>query len=169
MYTVMTILSLWVASLISVGIYEHHKGESAIMAEWTTEKLKASMVENKVLTNKSIIEEQYQIDMGNVASIYEKRINDEENKTNTIIASHSRGLFVHTTGPCVNSTSSTAPSATGNNATSTTRLSTTTVDFLLKLGQNADSIANRLTACQEIIKQDREASKKYAESIKQLH
>lgn len=146
-----------------LGTYIHHKGYAAghdkVQAEFDTYKLKS---EQELAEANSGARKKEQQHMDDIAAIDQKYLRSLENvkaENDKIIASLKSGTLSvrnNRTAVCAAIPAGQASaSASVDNGASTSQLSESGAEFLLRLGGEADKVVVQLTACQAILEEDR--------------
>ena len=142
--------------------YGHHTGVQVTKAEWETEKAAAAIEAGKVLAkaNQEVRELEHLLanTQTRVEKVYVDKIKVVEvEKQQLIDVARTDGLFIDATCPdSSNPVPSVASSPGGDNGTTKARLSGETAEALIAIAADADEITHQLTACQEILRNERE-------------
>ena len=149
------------ALVIGSYFYGHHTGVQVTKADWEKEKATAAIEAGKALdkANKEVREFERLLAkaQNKVEKVYVDKVRTVEVERNSLsAAARNYGLFIDTACPdSSNALSGTTPSASSDHGATKARLSGTTADALITLAANADEVTNQLTACQEILREER--------------
>lgn len=159
---------VWMAAaivfLVSVGgaLWKgFNLGESVTRAEYASRDLQASeearIAERGIQDRYRAQETKWAHSFASVSSQYQKKVADHE-KALDIAISGSRlyDRFATHSQPCGDKTASTAASASVGNGQAGTYFSSEASIFLRRLASEADSVVLQLTACQAILRSERE-------------
>ena len=141
--------------------YGHHTGVKVTKADWEAEKATAAIDAGKALdkANKEVREFEHLLanKQNKVEKVYVNKIREVQIERNSLSAAASNGgLFIDTScSDNSNPVSGTASSASIDHGGTKARLSRETADALIVIAADADEIANQLTACQMILKEER--------------
>lgn len=147
--------------VIGAYFYGHHTGVKVTKADWEAEKATAAIDAGKVLdkANKEVRELEHLLanKQNKVEKVYVDKIREVQIERNSLSAAASNGgLFIDTScSDNSNPVSGTASSASSDHGGTKARLSRETADALIAIAADADEIANQLTACQMILKEER--------------
>ena len=147
---------------ICTYFYGHHTGVQITKAAWEAEKAEAAIEAGKVLAKAQDEVRELEHLLANTQTRVEKVYVDkikvvEVEKQQLIDVARTDGLFIDATCPdSSNPMPSAAPSPGGDNGTTKARLSGETAEALIAIAADADEITHQLTACQEILRNERE-------------
>lgn len=142
--------------------YGHHTGVQVTKAEWEAEKATAAIEAGKVLdkANKEVRELEHLLanSQNKVEKVYVDKVRTVEVEKKLFIdAARTDGLFIDAACPDnSNPVPSAAPSPGSDNGTTKARLSGEAAEALIAIAADADEITHQLTACQEILRNERE-------------
>jgi hypothetical protein len=148
--------------IIGSYFYGHHTGVEVTKADWEAEKTTAAVEAANTLAkaNQEVRELEHLLanTQTKVEKVYVDKIREVQVERNSLSATaRNVGLFIDTACP---DNSNAMPSATaglsGDNGAAKARLSSATADALITIAADADEITNQLTACQEILRNERE-------------
>jgi DNA gyrase/topoisomerase IV subunit A len=159
--------SPWViigALVLVIGsyFYGHRTGVQVTKAEWEAEKATAAIEAGKVLAkaNQKVRELEHLLanTQNRVEKVYVDKIRTVEvEKQQLIDVARTDGLFIDAACPDnSNAVSSPAASPGSDHGTTKARLSGETAEALITIAADADEITHQLTACQEILRIERE-------------
>jgi len=150
------------ALVIGSYFYGHHTGVQVTKADWEAEKATAAIEAGKALdkANKEVREFEHLLakTQNKVEKVYVDKVRtvEVERKQFADVA-RTYGLFIDTAcSDSSNAVSGIAPSASSDNGGTKARLSGATADALITIAADADEVTNQLTACQEILRNERE-------------
>lgn len=152
--------------IIGSYFYGHHTGIQVTKAEWEAEKATAAIEAGKVLdkANQEVRELEHLLanTQTKVEKVYVDKIREVQVERNSLSATaRDVGLFIDASCPdSSNAVSSTASSPSSDNGSTKARLSGATADALIAIAADADEVTNQLTACQEILRNERELSRR---------
>jgi hypothetical protein len=150
------------ALVIGAFLSGYRTGVQVTKADWEAEKATAAIEAGKVLAAQQAKVTQFEHLLANtqnkVEKVYVDKVRTVEVERNSLSATaRNYGLFIDTACPdSSNALSGTASSASSDHGTQKARLSGATADALIAFAANADEIASQLTACQEILRNERE-------------
>lgn len=142
--------------------YGHRTGVQVTKAEWEAEKAAAAIEAGKALdkANKEVRELEHLLanTQNKVEKVYVEKIRTVEvEKRQFTDMARSDGLFIDAACPDNNNTVPSATSSPGSgNGTAKARLSGETAQALITIAADADELVHQLTACQEILRNERE-------------
>lgn len=142
--------------------YGHRTGVQVTKAEWEAEKAAAAIEAGKALdkANKEVRELEHLLanSQNKVEKIYVDKIRTVEVERKQLVdIARTDGLFIDASCPDRSSTvPSAAPSASSDHGGTKARLSGETAQALITIATDADEIVHQLTACQEILRNERE-------------
>jgi DNA gyrase/topoisomerase IV subunit A len=159
--------SPWViigALVLVIGsyFYGHRTGVQVTKAEWEAEKAAAAIEAGKVLAkaNQEVRELEHLLanTQNRVEKVYVDKIKVVEIEREQFIdIARTDGLFIDATCPdSSNAMPGIASSPSGDNGATKARLSGETAEALIAIAADADEITHQLTACQEILRNERE-------------
>jgi hypothetical protein len=159
--------SPWViigALVLVIGsyFYGHRTGVQVTKADWEAEKATAAVEAAKILKAEQDKVREFEHLLANtqtrVEKIYVEKIRTVEIEREQFIdIARTDGLFIDAT--CTDSSNAMpgiASSPSGDNGTTKARLSGETAEALIAIAADADEITHQLTACQEILRNERE-------------
>jgi hypothetical protein len=142
--------------------YGHHTGVQVTKAEWEAEKLVAAADAAKILKAEQDKVREFEHLLANTQNKVEKvyvdkvRTVEVERKQLANVA-RTDGLFIDAACPDnSNAVPSAAPSPSSDNGGKKARLSGEAAEALIAIAADADEITHQLTACQEILRLERE-------------
>ena len=142
--------------------YGHHTGVQVTKAEWEAEKLVAAADAARILKAEQDKVREYEHLLANtqnrVEKVYVDKIRTVEVVRDKLIdTARTDGLFIDAACPDrSNPVPSAAPSPGSDNGRTKARLSGETAEALIAIAADADEITHQLTACQEILRNERE-------------
>ena len=157
----------FIASVLTVGGYEHHAGATAENAKWeqryAQETAQAAATINKLQTEARTKEAAYEAGMVALAGNYQKELKNEQDQSAADLAAVRAGAL-SLRDPFATGTLSAGPSSAGTITASAgsghgapgCELSQPTAEFLVGEADRADGIVRQLDACQAIVVQDRQ-------------
>jgi hypothetical protein len=159
--------SPWViigALVLVIGsyFYGHRTGVQVTKADWEAEKAAAAIEAGKVLAkaNQEVRELEHLLanTQNRVEKVYVEKIRTVEvEKQQLIDVARTDGLFIDAACPDPsNAVSSPAASPGGDYGGTKARLSGEAAEALIAIAADADEITHQLTACQEILRNERE-------------
>lgn len=159
--------SPWViigALVLVIGsyFYGHRTGVQVTKADWEAEKAAAAIEAGKVLAkaNQEVRELEHLLanTQNRVEKVYVEKIRTVEvEKQQLIDVARTDGLFIDAACPDPsNAVSSPAASPGGDYGGTKARLSGEAAEALIAIAADADEITHQLTACQEILRSERE-------------
>lgn len=150
------------ALIISSYFYGHHTGVQVTKADWEAEKAAAAIEAGKVLAAEQAKVAEYEHLLAKaqtkVETVYVDKVRTVEvEKQRLVDVARTDGLYIDTACPdSSNSVSGTATSASSDHGSAKARLSGATADALIAIAADADEVTHQLTACQEILRNERE-------------
>jgi hypothetical protein len=150
------------ALIISSYFYGHHTGVQVTKAEWEAEKATAAIEAGRVLdkANKEVRELEHLLanTQNRVEKVYVDKVREVQVERNSLSsAARNDGLFIDASCPDnSNAVSSPAPSPGSDHGGKKARLSGEAAEALIAIAADADEITHQLTACQEILRNERE-------------
>jgi DNA gyrase/topoisomerase IV subunit A len=159
--------SPWViigALVLVIGsyFYGHRTGVQVTKADWEAEKAAAAIEAGKVLAkaNQEVRELEHLLanTQNKVEKVYVEKIRTVEvEKQQLIDVARTDGLFIDAACPDPsNAVSSPAASPGSDHGGTKARLSGEAAEALIAIAADADEITHQLTACQEILRNERE-------------
>jgi hypothetical protein len=159
--------SPWVivgALVLVIGsyFYGHHTGVQVTKVEWEAEKATAAIEAGKVLAAEQAKVAEYEHLLANTQNRVEKVYVDkvrtvEVERAQLVNTARNDGLFIDAACPDhSNAVSSVATSASSDHGGTKARLSGEAAEALIAIAADADEITHQLTACQEILRNERE-------------
>ena len=142
--------------------YGHHTGVAVTKADWEAEKAVAAAEAAKILKAEQDKVTEYEHLLANtqnrVEKVYVDKIRTVEVVRDKLIdTARTDGLFIDAACPDhSNPVPSAAPSPSSDNGRTKARLSGETAEALIAIAADADEITHQLTACQEILRNERE-------------
>lgn len=142
--------------------YGHHTGVQVTKAEWEAEKLVAAADAAKILKAEQDKVREFEHLLANtqnkVEKVYVDKIRTVEVERKQLVdVARTDGLFIDAACPDrSNAVPSAAPSPGSDNGRTKARLSGETAEALIAIAADADEITHQLTACQEILRNERE-------------
>jgi len=142
--------------------YGHHTGVQVTKAEWEAEKLVAAADAAKILKAEQDKVREFEHLLANTQNRVEKVYVDkvrtvEVEKKLFIDTARTDGLFIDAACPDnSNAVPSATPSASSDHGGTKARLSGEAAEALIAIAADADEITHQLTACQEILRNERE-------------
>lgn len=150
------------ALVICSYFYGHHTGVQVTKADWEAEKATAAIEADKALdkANKEVRELEHLLanTQNKVEKVYVDKVRTVEVVRDKLIdTARTDGLFIDAACPDnSNPVPSAAPSPGSDNGRTKARLSGETAEALIAIAADADEITHQLTACQEILRNERE-------------
>jgi len=165
-YVILAVVLMWIASLAGVGYWQNEVGRTSELAKWEEQKNAEIDAANQALYDTEekyrAAEKQHADMLATVSTTYEGRIKDEQAKTAKLIAAANAGTYrlrdpnatpINTIGHNVPE----AATGTGRcDGTGDGGLSTITTRNLLSLTGRCNYVSAKLSACQAIVKADRQ-------------
>lgn len=157
-------VSVWLGSLVGVGIWQNHSGAVAERADWmkreNLELARANELIDSLQQSKVLKETEHRRILSTISEKYEKGIqNVEDQKTSFIFGVRNGSILLRQpTQPKNSSTSSPSEVVTSPlkcDGETRTELQSNTAEFLFSESARADKIVLQLGACQEIVREDR--------------
>ena len=142
--------------------YGHHTGVQVTKAEWEAEKATAAIEAGKVLAAEQAKVAELEHLLANTQNRVEKVYVDkvrtvEVERKQFIDVARTDGLFIDAACPdSSNAVPSATPSPSSDHGTTKARLSGEAAEALIAIAADADEITHQLTACQEILRNERE-------------
>lgn len=142
--------------------YGHRTGVQVTKAEWETEKAAAAIEAGKALdkANKEVRELEHLLanTQNRVEKVYVDKVRTVEVERKQLVdVARTDGLFIDAScSDRGNAMPSTTPSASSNHGGTKARLSGEAAQTLIAIAADADEIVHQLTACQEILRNERE-------------
>lgn len=156
----------WIASLAGVGYWQNDAGHTTERVAWQARDNAALAEANSKLHDTEEkyrrIEQSHAADLAAISGNYQKELKDASQKTADLIAANRAGAFrlrdpgATACSPHRSILSETAASSGGRDGGTQAELSGTAAEFLLGLTGEADDTARQLSACQAIVKADRD-------------
>lgn len=161
------ILLFWLGSLTTVGFWQNHAGHTAEREVWQekeTQELAEAATKTKELEDSyRAQEQQWTSKLNSVSANYERKLKDANDKFKAVSATVDHGSFrlldagAQAVCPGAGVATEVAAAPSGHHDTAAgCELSSTTSGSLWQLAQDADGIAERLRACQQIILDERQ-------------
>jgi hypothetical protein len=148
--------------IIGSYFYGHHTGVAVTKADWEAEKATAAIEAGKALdkANKEVRELEHLLanTQNRVEKVYVDKIREVQVERNSLsVTARNSGLFIDAACPdSSNAVPSATPGSGSDHGTAKARLSGATAEALIAIAADADEITNQLTACQEILRNERE-------------
>jgi prophage endopeptidase len=142
--------------------YGHHTGVQVTKADWEAEKAAAAIEAGKVLAAEQAKVAEYEHLLANtqnrVEKVYVDKIRTVEVVRDKLIdTARTDGLFIDAACPDrSNPVPSAAASTSSDHGGTKARLSGEAAEALIAIAADADEITHQLTACQEILRNERE-------------
>ena len=142
--------------------YGHHTGVQVTKAEWEAEKATAGIEAGKALdkANKEVRELEHLLanTQNRVEKVYVDKVRTVEVERNKLVdTARTDGLFIDAACPDnSNALPSAASSTSSDHGNTKARLSGEAAEALIAIAADADEITHQLTACQEILRNERE-------------
>lgn len=142
--------------------YGHHTGVQVTKAEWETEKAAAAIEAGKVLAAEQAKVAEFEHLLANTQTRVEKVYVDkvrtiEVEKQKLVDVARTDGLYIDASCPDnSNAVPSATPGSGSDHGSTKARLSGEAAEALIAIAADADEITNQLTACQEILRNERE-------------
>ena len=142
--------------------YGHHTGVQVTKADWEAEKAAAAIEAGKVLAAEQAKVTEYEHLLANtqnrVEKVYVDKIRTVEVVRDKLIdTARTDGLFIDAACPDrSNPVPSAAASTSSDHGGTKARLSGEAAEALIAIAADADEITHQLTACQEILRNERE-------------
>jgi len=163
-YAILGIVAAWLLSLAAMGYWQNDAGRTSEKVKWQATQTRELADANKKIVRLNdearAIEQQRAALMSRIADGYEKERSNEKRKTDAVIAdlrSGLLGLYDHAAGiqAGADQTGATGPGTGGSDGGAGTQLSRTAAEFLYTEADRADAIVRQLTACQQVVMDDR--------------
>jgi hypothetical protein len=142
--------------------YGHHTGVQVTKAAWEAEKAAMAIEAGRVLAAEQAKVAEFEHLLANtqnkVEKVYVEKIRTVEVERQQLVdVARTDGLFIDAACPDnSNAVPSAAPSASSDHGTTKARLSGEAAEALIAIAADADEITHQLTACQEILRNERE-------------
>ena len=142
--------------------YGHHTGVQVTKAEWEAEKATAAIEAGKVLAAEQAKVAEFEHLLANTQTKVEKVYVDkvrtvEVEKQKLVDVARTDGLYIDASCPdSSNAVPSASPGSGSDHGNTKARLSGAASEALIAIAADADEIVNQLTACQEILRNERE-------------
>jgi hypothetical protein len=142
--------------------YGHHTGVAVTKADWEAEKATAAIEAGKALdkANQEVRELEHLLanTQNRVEKVYVDKIREVQVERNSLsVTARNDGLFIDAACPDhSNAVPSVATSASSDHGGTKARLSGEAAEALIAIAADADEITHQLTACQEILRNERE-------------
>jgi hypothetical protein len=150
------------ALVVGSYFYGHHTGVQVTKADWEAEKAAAAIEAGKVLAkaNQEVRELEHLLanTQTRVEKVYVDKVREVQVERNSLSATaRNDGLFIDAACPdSSNAVPSPAASPSGDHGGTKARLSGEAAEALIAIAADADEVVNQLTACQEILRNERE-------------
>jgi prophage endopeptidase len=150
------------ALVICSYFYGHHTGVQVTKADWEAEKAVAAAEAAKILKVEQDKVREFEHLLANaqtkVEKVYVEKIRTVEvEKRQLIDVARTDGLFIDAACPdSSNALPSATSSASSDHGGAKARLSGEAAEALITIAADADEIVHQLTACQEILRNERE-------------
>lgn len=150
------------ALVVGSYFYGHHTGVQVTKADWEAEKAAAAIEAGKVLAkaNQEVRELEHLLanTQTRVEKVYVDKVREVQVERNSLSATaRDGGLFIDASCPdSSNAVPSLAASPSGDHGGTKARLSGEAAEALIAIAADADEVVNQLTACQEILRNERE-------------
>lgn len=172
-YRLLAAAALWLASLIAVGVWQHHAGAVDERVTWqakeVTEQATAAAQFKALSDAARAAEQKHAADMAALAADYERKLTDANKQRAADLAAVRTGALRlrdpgATVPACPGATAQAGPAAGGSDGPATGQLSAApagllsdqTSSWLVDFAADADDVARQLASCQQVIVQDRE-------------
>lgn len=165
-YRILAGVLLWLASLFAVGVWQHHAGAVGERVTWqakeVTEQATAAAQFKALSDAARAAEQKHAADMAALAADYERKLTDANKQRAADLAAVRTGALRlrDKSGTCVpadsNPATETSAGPGSGNGASGCELSEPITESLFDLANDADDTARQLSACQEVIKKDRQ-------------
>jgi hypothetical protein len=148
--------------VISSYFYGHHTGVQVTKAEWEVEKAAAAIEAGKVLAAEQAKVAEFEHLLANTQNRVEKVYVDkvrtvEVERQQLVDVARTDGLYIDAACPDnSNAVPSASPSPSSDHGGTKARLSGEAAEALIAIAADADEITHQLTACQEILRNERE-------------
>lgn len=148
--------------IISSYFYGHHTGVQVTKADWEAEKAALAIEAGKVLAAEQAKIAEFEHLLANtqnrVEKVYVEKIRTVEvEKQQLVDIARTDGLFIDAACPDPSNPVPSAASSPGSDhGTTKARLSGEAAETLIAIAADADEITHQLTACQEILRNERE-------------
>lgn len=142
--------------------YGHHTGVQVTKADWEAEKAAAAIEAGKVLEAEQAkvteLEHLLANTQNRVEKVYVDKVRTVEVERKQLVdVARTSGLFIDASCPdSSNAVSGTTTSASSNHGATKARISGEAAEALIAIAADADGIVHQLTACQEILRNERE-------------
>ncbi len=153
---------LCVGVVLGAYLFGRSDGARITEAAWATEKatLNAEAVErlDAAYKRNAATEAAGKTKLAETANVYEMKIGVLKNEKDRAIArARAGGLFINTVGQsCGNTVPEAAPGSGLDSRIQRVRLPDEDADFLISFAADANRVVEQLTACQNILRQERE-------------
>lgn len=163
-WVILGALAAAVAAVLGAYFYGANVGADKVNVKWQARELQinaASAVAIQAAETKArTAERKSATDLAGVSTAYQQKLRDVGNEKDRIIAGlrANGGLFVDTVrpAPCGSTLSETGTAPAGRDGGSRAELSDAASAFFISEASRADGVAEQLSACQAIIRKDRE-------------
>ena len=163
-YIYLIVLTVWLGSIIGVGIWQNRTGHAVEKLAWETKQSAELTVANKMITDLETkartSEQDHATAINTIDTNYQRSLTNANTKYAHDIAAIRAGtikLRDPAASKCANSgtVSGTPANTSGSDGGEGTGLSETTSEFLLTFAHDADEVVNQLQSCQAVLKADR--------------
>lgn len=159
----LAVVAVWLLSLAAMGYWQNRAGHTAERADWQKRETSELATANRKIVQLNdearAREREHAESISNIDTGYQRRIQNEQRKTDLLVADLLAGILVlHDPAGQGAGASETGPAPTGpgeRDGEAGCQLSTTAARFLLEEAGRADQIVDQLTACQAVIVSDR--------------
>lgn len=165
-YRAVAILLAWGASLVAVGWWQRHDGaarvESAWLAREAQQNAQAAARIQALQVEAREAEHRHGQALADISAHYQEQLTHADaRRTRDIAALRAGALRLRdpASAPvpaCGSATGQTPAAPGGRDGAERGELSGQAAEFLYRLASEADDLARQLTACQQVIRQDRE-------------
>ena len=160
------VVLFWIVSMAAVGSWQNKAGHVAERTAWQAKENQELAQANaqilKLETDARSAERRHAIDQASISIQYQQELNNAKLKTDTLVTQLHAGAFrlrdpyAASVQPCSGATGKTATGTSGRDGSQGVELSGPASEFLLNLTGDADQVTQQLTACQAVIKSDRQ-------------
>lgn len=165
-YRLAAMLLAWGASLVAVGWWQRHDGAARVEAAWQArEAQQVSQAAERIQAMQVAArdaEHRHGQALADISAHYQEQLTHAEDRRRRDIDALRAGTLrlrdpnAPAVPACGSETGPTPPAPGGRDGAQGGELSGQAAEFLYRLASEADDLARQLTACQQVIRQDRE-------------
>ena len=164
-YILLALLVAWLGSLVAVGYWQRTDGIEITQAAWKAREVKevtqATTAIQKQLTAARESEQLHMAQLTCISSAYQQEISNVQTQHAKDVAAVRAGYRLRDTGgsatvqPCPDPGAQAAPSPGGRDGAAGCELSGQVTGDLYALADDADATVKQLSACQQVVRADR--------------